>query len=118
MGGAGGCPYMFSEMTYSCHSPYRLAFSLCGAHGCGVVVHYGFLRASLFSIIHITFDLAPGCFTQIIMFSDLECDYINPIDLCNKLNQVNLPSFSDTGFLVLIPPVSSLSSPRTSPTLS
>lgn len=26
--------------------------------------------------------------TQIIMFSDLECDYINPIDLCNKLNQV------------------------------
>ena len=25
---------------------------------------------------------------QIIMFSDLECDYINPIDLCNKLNQV------------------------------
>ncbi|GAC76148.1 ER vesicle integral membrane protein [Moesziomyces antarcticus T-34] len=24
----------------------------------------------------------------IIMFSDLECDYINPIDLCNKLNQV------------------------------
>jgi hypothetical protein len=26
---------------------------------------------------------------QIIMFSDLECDYINPIDLCNKLNQVS-----------------------------
>ena len=26
------------------------------------------------------------------MFSDLECDYINPIDLCNKLNQVRLPS--------------------------
>ena len=24
------------------------------------------------------------------MFSDLECDYINPIDLCNKLNQVKL----------------------------
>lgn len=24
------------------------------------------------------------------MFSDLECDYINPIDLCNKLNQVTL----------------------------
>ena len=24
------------------------------------------------------------------MFSDLECDYINPIDLCNKLNQVGL----------------------------
>ena len=28
------------------------------------------------------------CRVQIIMFSDLECDYINPIDLCNKLNQV------------------------------
>ncbi|CAO1633303.1 unnamed protein product [Sympodiomycopsis kandeliae] len=27
----------------------------------------------------------------IIMFSDLECDYINPIDLCNKLNQFTLP---------------------------
>jgi len=26
--------------------------------------------------------------SKIIMFSDLECDYINPIDLCNKLNQV------------------------------
>ncbi|KAI8855033.1 cornichon [Chytridium lagenaria] len=27
----------------------------------------------------------------IIMFSDLEVDYINPIDLCNKLNQFVLP---------------------------
>lgn len=27
---------------------------------------------------------------QIIMFSDLECDYVNPIDLCNKLNQVRI----------------------------
>lgn len=27
-------------------------------------------------------------FIQIIMFSDLESDYVNPIDLCNKLNQV------------------------------
>ena len=26
--------------------------------------------------------------SKIIMFSDLGCDYINPIDLCNKLNQV------------------------------
>jgi hypothetical protein len=30
----------------------------------------------------------PGA--QIIMFSDLETDYINPIDLCNKLNQVRV----------------------------
>ncbi|CAO3648176.1 unnamed protein product [Mucor hiemalis] len=28
---------------------------------------------------------------MVIMFSDLECDYINPIDLCNKLNQFVLP---------------------------
>nr|KAJ3420797.1 hypothetical protein HK105_005253 [Polyrhizophydium stewartii] len=27
----------------------------------------------------------------IIMFSDLESDYINPIDLCNKLNQFVMP---------------------------
>ena len=27
----------------------------------------------------------------IILFSDLECDFINPIDLCNKLNQFVLP---------------------------
>lgn len=26
----------------------------------------------------------------IIMFSDLEVDYINPIDLCNKLNMVSV----------------------------
>lgn len=28
-----------------------------------------------------------GCI-QIIMFSDLETDYINPIDFCNKMNKV------------------------------
>jgi len=33
--------------------------------------------------------LLTGFIRQIIMFSDLECDYINPIDLCNKLNQVS-----------------------------
>ena len=36
----------------------------------------------------------PPSLAQIIMFSDLECDYINPIDLCNKLNQVRV----QTGF--------------------
>lgn len=30
----------------------------------------------------------------IILFSDLECDYINPIDLCNKLNQFVVPENS------------------------
>lgn len=36
--------------------------------------------------------LGRGSLVQIIMFSDLECDYINPIDLCNKLNAVS-PNF-------------------------
>eukprot|EP01135_Chromosphaera_perkinsii_P001300 Nk52_evm27s164 gene=Nk52_evmTU27s164 len=30
----------------------------------------------------------------IIMFSDLECDYINPIELCNKLNHFVIPEYS------------------------
>ena len=32
-----------------------------------------------------------GAVFFIIMFSDLECDYINPIDLCQKLNQFVVP---------------------------
>ncbi|KAI8374654.1 cornichon [Radiomyces spectabilis] len=35
----------------------------------------------------------------VIMFSDLECDYINPIDLCNKLNQFVLPEMGVHAFL-------------------
>ena len=43
----------------------------------------------LFAIGHkALLKLRRRCPSQIIMFSDLECDYINPIDLCNKLNQV------------------------------
>ncbi|KIJ25484.1 hypothetical protein M422DRAFT_76434 [Sphaerobolus stellatus SS14] len=38
----------------------------------------------------------------IIMFSDLECDYINPIDLCNKLNQFVLPENAAHAFLTII----------------
>ncbi|KIO17822.1 hypothetical protein M407DRAFT_243889 [Tulasnella calospora MUT 4182] len=37
----------------------------------------------------------------IIMFSDLECDYINPIDLCNKLNTFVLPEMGFHAFLTL-----------------
>ncbi|EGG08002.1 uncharacterized protein MELLADRAFT_35170, partial [Melampsora larici-populina 98AG31] len=37
----------------------------------------------------------------IIMFSDLECDYLNPIDLCNKLNQFVLPEMGAHMFLVV-----------------
>ncbi|KAG2203616.1 cornichon [Mucor mucedo] len=38
----------------------------------------------------------------VIMFSDLECDYINPIDLCNKLNQFVLPEMGLQAFLFFI----------------
>ncbi|EIM85081.1 cornichon [Stereum hirsutum FP-91666 SS1] len=38
----------------------------------------------------------------IIMFSDLECDYINPIDLCNKLNQFVLPENIAHAFLTTL----------------
>ncbi|RKO99386.1 hypothetical protein CXG81DRAFT_30219 [Caulochytrium protostelioides] len=38
----------------------------------------------------------------IIMFSDLECDYINPIDLCNKLNQFVFPEMAGHAFLTLL----------------
>jgi len=37
-----------------------------------------------------------------IMFSDLECDYINPIDLCNKLNQFVLPEMMVHAFFTFI----------------
>lgn len=33
------------------------------------------------------------------MFSDLESDYINPIDLCNKLNQVSSRIFPQESHL-------------------
>ncbi|KAI9487016.1 MAG: cornichon protein-domain-containing protein [Benjaminiella poitrasii] len=38
----------------------------------------------------------------VIMFSDLECDYINPIDLCNKLNQYVLPEMGAHAFLFVM----------------
>jgi len=34
-----------------------------------------------------------------IMYSDLECDYINPIDLCNRLNTYIAPEAIVHGFL-------------------
>jgi hypothetical protein len=47
------------------------------------------------------------------MFSDLECDYINPIDLCNKLNQVTpLTHFSLTWIVVAYVSFFSVCPPR------
>ena len=74
--------------------PSRMALPLLGPYGRRSSLHHGLLRVSLILPLpippHSKFVLFR---TQIIMFSDLECDYINPIDLCNKLNQVR-PSLS------------------------
>lgn len=45
---------------------------------------------------------AANLFLQVfftIMYSDLECDYINPIDLCNRLNTYILPEAAVHAFL-------------------
>lgn len=33
------------------------------------------------------------------MFSDLECDFMNPIEMCSKLNALTLPEFFLQAFL-------------------
>lgn len=38
----------------------------------------------------------------VILFADLECDYINPIDLCNKLNALVLPEMVAHAVLCLL----------------
>lgn len=37
-----------------------------------------------------------------IMYSDLECDYINPIDLCNRLNSFIIPEAAVHAFLTIL----------------
>lgn len=37
-----------------------------------------------------------------IMYSDLECDYINPIDLCNRLNTYIVPEAGVHAFLTIL----------------
>ncbi|KAL7779097.1 hypothetical protein CFE70_008600 [Pyrenophora teres f. teres 0-1] len=37
-----------------------------------------------------------------IMYSDLECDYINPIDLCNRLNTYIIPEAAVHAFLTVL----------------
>ncbi|ODV94331.1 hypothetical protein PACTADRAFT_70964 [Pachysolen tannophilus NRRL Y-2460] len=37
-----------------------------------------------------------------IMYSDLECDYINPIELCNKLNKYIIPEAALQGLLSIL----------------
>ena len=65
-----------------------MAVSLRRVDGGRSPVHDGFLCEPLSSLRNYVKSSRNFFNTQIIMFSDLECDYINPIDLCNKLNQV------------------------------
>ena len=57
------------------------------ALGCGSDVHGGVFRAYEASHVALKFLTI---FAQVIMFSDLETDYINPIDFCNKMNKVHI----------------------------
>lgn len=66
---------------------FRLVVSIRGPYGCRTLVLHGVLRA--YQSFRYHEEDSPQLY-QIIMFSDLECDYINPIDLCNKLNQVGI----------------------------
>jgi len=61
--------------------------------GEGLLFLFGVIMAALLLFIMVFF---------VIMFSDLECDYINPIDLCNKLNQFVLPEMGAQAFLFLM----------------
>ncbi|CCH45120.1 ER-derived vesicles protein ERV14 [Wickerhamomyces ciferrii] len=48
---------------------------------------------------------AVGLFFQVfftIMYSDLECDYINPVELCNKLNVYIIPEAGLHAFLTAL----------------
>ncbi|KAF9012478.1 cornichon [Cyathus striatus] len=56
-----------------------------------------FLFAVLWSAV-----LLFGMVFFVIMFSDLESDYINPIDLCNKLNQFVIPEYAAHALLPLL----------------
>ncbi|KAI9228556.1 MAG: cornichon [Piptocephalis tieghemiana] len=61
------------------------------------------LEAVLFLLaVLIAAALLFGMVFYIIMFSDLECDYINPIDLCNKLNAFILPEYAIQTLLLVL----------------
>ncbi len=38
----------------------------------------------------------------IIMFDDLECEYVNPIDLCNRLNTFVIPEMASQAALTIL----------------
>ncbi|AOW07030.1 cornichon [Yarrowia lipolytica] len=58
---------------------------------------YTFIFAILISLVNLFLQVF---FT--IMYSDLECDYINPIDLCNRLNNYVLPEAAAHAALTIV----------------
>jgi protein cornichon len=85
-----------ADMSSACHSYISDAPRLTVAGWLfllAVLVSAGLLFTMVYFVSSLPFPASrpTDIFIQIIMFSDLECDYINPIDLCNKLNQVRVP---------------------------
>lgn len=58
-------------------------------------------RLYLFAVLSNAVNLFLQVFFS-IMYSDLEVDYINPIDLCNRLNGYILPEMVIHGFLTTL----------------
>jgi len=78
----------------------RLVFPLRVAIDWRALIYHGLFCEFFFRLtprsqmrpLNIILKWSANFIAQLVMYSDLESDYINPIDLCNKINQV----FSDT----------------------
>lgn len=116
------------RLTLSCamsRTEQRLAVLVRRIDGGGLVIHHYLLCESSGVMLSQELPLADtegGSSTlinsfhfQVIMFSDLESDYVNPIDLANKLNQVRTVVLHAT---LPSPLRTSLSFPRTRHMLS
>ena len=70
--------------------PLRAAIDGCTLiyHGLFCELVFGFLLHDTIPNMSSKFIQFADPIAQVIMYSDLESDYINPIDLCNKINQV------------------------------
>ncbi|RDB25328.1 ER-derived vesicles protein ERV14 [Hypsizygus marmoreus] len=55
-----------------------------------------------FFTVFVAAGLLFGMVYFIIMFSDLESDYLNPVDLCNSLNSLVIPENAIHAFLALL----------------
>lgn len=81
--------------THAAVMPRMVAVSLFGAVGGRSDVYVCVLCESLSHSLRSVSRADDGAGPwQIIMFSDLETDYINPIDFCNKMNKVRCNSLA------------------------